>query len=354
MRIAKLRAALEQRGLDAMLLLSCENRQYLTLFKSSYGAVLITQKSAHFFTDSRYIEAAKRLVTELEVSLVTRERPLHRHISEALSAERACKIGAEEKTLCHEDWLFFDKNLKAELLPAQSLLGELRAIKDPGEIDSIKAAQRIAEAAFSETLPLIKPGVTEREVAAELGYKMLRLGGEGNSFPPICVSGVKSSLPHGTPGDEKISPGDFLTMDFGCVKNGYCSDMTRTVAIGHATDEMRRVYDVVLRAQLSGISAARAGATGAEVHSAGAKIIEDAGYGAFFGHGFGHGVGLEIHEAPSASPTNTQPLPKGAVITAEPGIYLPGRFGVRIEDMLLITQSGCENLTKAPKELIVL
>ena len=354
MRTAKLRAALAQRELSAMLLCSVENRRYLTSFKSSYGAVLITQKSAHFFTDSRYLEAAKLVCADFEVSLVTREKPLLSCIKEILAAENICKIGAEEKSLSHEQWLFYEQNLEASLLPSQDILESLRAVKDAGEIESIKAAQRIAEAALVDTLPLIKPGVSEREIAAELSYKMLRLGSEGDSFPPICVTGSKSSLPHGTPGSEKISPGDFLTMDFGCIKNGYCSDMTRTVALGRVTDEMRRVYETVLRAQLAGISAAKAGVTGTAVHSAGAKIIESAGYGEFFGHGFGHSLGLEIHENPSASPASTAPLPEGAVITAEPGIYLPGRFGVRIEDMILITKDGCENLTKAPKELIVL
>ena len=143
-------------------------------------------------------------------------------------------------------------------------------------------------------------------------------------------------------------------MDFGCLKNGYCSDMTRTVAVGYATDEMRRVYDTVLEAQLAGIAAAKAGVTGSAIHNAGAKVIADAGYGPYFGHGFGHSLGLEIHESPSASPSNAGPMPEGAVVTAEPGIYLPGRFGVRIEDMLYLTAEGCLNLTKAPKELLIL
>jgi len=203
-------------------------------------------------------------------------------------------------------------------------------------------------------LDFIRPGVTERELAAELTYRMLRLGGEGNSFDPITITGVNTSRPHGVPGDAVIAPGDFVTLDFGTIVKGYHSDMTRTVAVGFATDEMRAVYDTVLRAQAAGIALMTPEHTGAEVHKAAADVIAEAGYGEYFGHGFGHGVGLEIHEGPSASPRNAEPLPAGAVVTAEPGVYLPGRFGVRIEDMIQVTADGPVNLTAAPKDLLVL
>ncbi|MGI5936914.1 MAG: M24 family metallopeptidase, partial [Oscillospiraceae bacterium] len=199
-----------------------------------------------------------------------------------------------------------------------------------------------------------KPGLTEREIAAELTYRMLKYGGEGNSFDPIVVAGKKSSMPHGAPGDEVIQKGDFVTMDFGCVKNGYCSDMTRTVAVGGASGEMRRIYEVVLAAQEAGISAARAGVPGEEIDSAARKVIEEAGYGSYFGHSFGHSLGLEVHETPNAAPKAKAEMPEGAVISAEPGIYIPSKFGVRIEDTLYLTGQGAENITKAPKELIIL
>ena len=183
---------------------------------------------------------------------------------------------------------------------------------------------------------------------------MLRYGGEENSFDPIVVTGAKSSMPHGVPGDVVIRSGDFVTLDFGTKKGGYCSDMTRTVAVGHATEEMEKVYDTVLRAQLAGIAAAKAGVEGCVIDSAARKVIEDAGYGAYFGHSFGHSLGLEIHEAPGAAPTSRVVLPEGLAVSAEPGIYLPGRFGVRIEDVIILRADGCENITKAPKELLVL
>ena len=183
---------------------------------------------------------------------------------------------------------------------------------------------------------------------------MLRHGSEGNSFDPIVITGKKTSMPHGVPGDELIAAGDFVTMDFGCIKHGYCSDMTRTVAVGSASEEMRNVYAIVLKAQLAGIAAARAGIPGREIDAAARGVIRQAGYGEFFGHGFGHSLGLDIHEWPNANPSGADIMPAGAVVSAEPGIYIPGRFGVRIEDVMVLREGGCEVITKAPKELIIL
>lgn len=216
------------------------------------------------------------------------------------------------------------------------------------------AAQRIAEKALTEVLNFIKVGRTEKEIAAFLQYQMLLGGAEKMSFDPIVVSGANSSMPHGVPTDKPVASGDFITMDFGCIYGGYCSDMTRTVAVGSVTEEMDKVYHTVLRAQLEGIAATKAGVAGKTVHEAGAAVIREAGYGAYFGHGFGHSLGVEIHESPNASPANDKPLPAGAVISAEPGIYLPGRFGVRIEDVVVVKEGGCEDITLAPKELLIL
>ena len=216
------------------------------------------------------------------------------------------------------------------------------------------AAQRIAERALTDILNEIRPGVTEKEIAARLQYLMLHYGAENMSFDPIVVSGPNGSLPHGVPSEKVIQSGEFVTMDFGCIYHGYCSDMTRTVAVGSVTEEMRQVYNTVLAAQKAGIEAARAGATGRAVDGAARAVIQQAGYGPYFGHSFGHGVGVEIHEGPNATPSNDKPLPAGAVISAEPGIYLPGKLGVRIEDVLYLTEGGCQNLTLAPKELLIL
>ena len=332
MNCARIREKMKTDGLDAVLLLSIQNMRYATGFSFTDGAVLITKDDAYLFTDSRYIEAANAQVKDAKVIMF-------------------------DGTVRLNDWLLWkelEEKLGCTLYPAQHLLGELRAIKQQYEVDSMIEAQRIAERALDDVLGMIKPGMKERDIAAELTYRMLLGGAEGNSFDPICITGAKTSMPHGVPGDEVVKAGDFVTMDFGCLKNGYCSDMTRTVAVGSATDEMKKVYATVLEAQLAGIAAARPGATGFEVHSAAAKVIADAGYGQYFGHGFGHSVGLDIHEAPNANLANKSPLPAGAVVTAEPGIYIPGKFGVRIEDMLYLTGDGCVNLTKAPKQLIIL
>ena len=196
--------------------------------------------------------------------------------------------------------------------------------------------------------------MTEQELCAELIYCLYKNGGEGLSFDPIVVSGPNSSMPHGVPGDRKLQKGDFITMDFGVLYRGYCSDMTRTVALGYATDEMKKVYRTVLDAQLAGIAASRAGVTGKEIDGAARDVITKAGYGKYFGHGYGHSLGMEIHEDPNCNVRNEQPLPLHAVCSAEPGIYLPGKFGVRIEDVVIMEENGCIDITKSPKNLIIL
>ena len=350
----KIRKALSEKGLDAILLVSPQNRYYATGFPSSDGAALITREQAYFFTDSRYIEAAGKAITGYALGLVDNQKRTSTWIKELIAKLNIHKLGLEEKYLTYAEYTDMQRAFAVELVPASDIPLTLRERKDSWEVESICAAQTIAEKALDDVLGLIKPGVTEREIAAELTYRMLKYGAEGNSFDPIVVTGATSSMPHGVPGDEKIQDGDFITMDFGCLKNGYCSDMTRTVAVGHVTDEMKKVYDTVLRAQLAGIEKAAPGVTGREIDEAARAVIRDAGYGEYFGHSFGHSLGLDIHEAPNASPSCERAMPEGAVISAEPGIYLPGRFGVRIEDMLFLTNDGCVNLTKAPKELIIL
>ena len=196
--------------------------------------------------------------------------------------------------------------------------------------------------------------MTEKELQAELIYCLYKNGAEGPSFDPIVVSGPNTSLPHGVATDRVIQEGDFITMDFGVLYNGYCSDMTRTVAVGYVTEEMEKVYNTVLKAQLAGIAVTKAGVTSKEVDGAARQVIADAGYGAYFGHGYGHSLGLEVHEAPNCNPGGETPMQVGVVSSAEPGIYLPGKFGVRIEDVVVFTEDGCENITKSPKNLIIL
>ncbi|MDL2273378.1 Xaa-Pro peptidase family protein [Oscillospiraceae bacterium OttesenSCG-928-G22] len=352
--VKKLQSLLETSKYDALLLLSPANRFYATGFHSTAGAVVITPESAHFFTDSRYIEKAEREVTGVTVRQTTRDLPYHKLIAEALSNSTATKLGFEDKTLPYATYRAYRRKLPHGLLAAEADIEAIRATKDEEELARIRKAQGITDETFSEILPLLKPGVAELDIAAELVYRMLRKGATRMSFDPIVVSGENGSSPHGVPGGRKLKSGDFLTMDFGCVCDGYCSDMTRTVAIGTPSDEMRRVYDTVLAAQQRGIETARAGIAGADVDAAGRRFIEDAGYGDYFGHGFGHALGIDVHESPAAAPGDKTVLRSGMVLSAEPGIYLPGKFGVRIEDLLVIREGGCENLTASPKELIIL
>ena len=353
--IERIREELIKRGLDALLISDEKNQRYAAGFAFTDGAVLVGREKAFLITDSRYIEAAEQQAEGVEVRLFDKQHPLAMRLKEALGELGARKIAAEDQKLSHAGFLGWEKKLGVRLEAAGDLLAGLRAVKTEEEIASMIRAQRISEAALEEVLQLIRPGMTEREVAAELVYRMLRHGSEGNSFDPIVVTGSKTSMPHGVPGDKIIQAGDFVTMDFGCLKDGYCSDMTRTVAVGSATEEMKNVYAVVLRAQLAGIGAAKAGVLGKDIDHAARKVITEAGYGEYFGHGFGHCLGLDIHEPPTAGPTGNLPLPAGSVSSAEPGIYIPGRFGVRIEDVMVIREDGAEVITRAPKsELIIL
>ena len=353
--IARIREEMLRRGLDAVLVTDEKNQRYAAGFPFTDGAVLVGREKAYLITDSRYIEAAEKAVDpSVEVRLFDQKHPLMARLKEALAESGAHKVAAEDEKLSHAGFLGWEKKLGLTLLPAGDLFQLLRAVKSEEEIASMIRAQRISEAALEEVLSIIRPGMTEREVAAELVYRMLRHGSEGNSFDPIVVTGAKTSMPHGVPGDEVIREGDFVTMDFGSLKDGYCSDMTRTVAVGYATEEMKNVYDVVLRAQLAGIAAAKAGVLGKDIDGAARKVIADAGYGAYFGHGFGHCLGLDIHERPIAGPSGSVPMPAGCLSSAEPGIYLPGKFGVRIEDVMIIREDGAEVITKAPKEELII
>ena len=354
--IARIQQQLVEKDLDALLITDEKNQRYAAGFPITDGAVVVTRERAYLITDSRYIEAAEKAVDScVTVQQFDGQHPLMARISAALKENNVRRLGGEEQKLSYGAYLAYQKRLGLELTPAQEILTTLRASKNEEEIACMIRAQRISEAALEETLQIIRPGMTEKEVAAELVYRMLRHGSEGNSFDPIVVTGKNTSLPHGVPGDTVIREGDFVTMDFGSLSGGYCSDMTRTVAVGSATEEMKNIYHIVLKAQLAGIAAARAGIPGKVIDGAARKVIEDAGYGPYFGHGFGHSLGLDIHEPPFAGPRGEAPMAENDLCSAEPGIYLPGKFGVRIEDVMILRADHAEVITKAPKmELIIL
>lgn len=341
--------------IDAAIIFSRVNRQYLTGFRSSDGVFFVTRTSAVLIVDFRYIEAARAQAQGCEVVLLENRRE---QLLSLLSRHNVKTVGIEARELNLAEFNALRRDLPtvqvADTNALSDLIGALRTIKEPAEIECIKQAQDITDRAFSHILPFIKPGVAELDIALEIEFFMRKNGASATSFDLIVVSGENSSLPHGVPGDRKIQNGDFVTMDTGAVVGGYCSDMTRTVAVGDITDEMSRVYQTVLHAQLEAEKAIKAGVVCSSVDKIARDIIYEAGYRGCFGHGLGHSVGLEIHEEPRLSPPCAQTLRENMLMTVEPGIYLPGRFGVRIEDLVVVTESGCENLTQSPKELIVL
>ena len=351
--LAQIAAKLPEYGLDAMMITSDSGERYAVGFHGE-GLLLVTREGAHYTTDGRYIEAAQEQITGAQVSVISAGNG---HLEQArayLEEHGLHNVGFESGLMTVDQHRRYTQALPCILTPAQSLLDDLRASKDEEELAAMRRAQQITDEAFKAILSFIRPGMTEREIAARLVYELLRRGGEKVSFDPIVAAGPNGSRPHAVPGDQVVDTGMFITMDFGCKVDGYCSDMTRTVALGQPTEEMEQVYAIVLAAQKAGINAARAGVPGREVDAAARQVIAEAGYGEYFCHGFGHSLGLDIHEAPNANASEDRALPVGTVVSAEPGIYLPGRFGVRIEDVLILREGGCEDITRSPKDLIVL
>lgn len=338
---------------DGLLLTSRYARHYGAEFDISEGVAVVSRKGCRYFTDMRYIESAQNGIQGFEVLEINQFNGFNQRINDAIADFGITKLGYEENYLTVADLLNYEKNLKAELVPFNKQINGFRGVKEDWELDIMRKAQKITDKAFAEVLPRIKAGMTELELQAELIYLLYKNGAQGLSFDPIVVSGPNTSLPHGVACERVIQEGDFVTMDFGVLYQGYCSDMTRTVAVGYATDEMKEVYETVLKAQLAGIAATRAGVVGKEIDGAARKVIADAGYGSYFGHGYGHSLGMEIHEAPNPNPGNPNPMPVGAIASAEPGIYIPGKFGVRIEDVVIYREDGCENITGSPKNLII-
>lgn len=353
-RIAMLQKELPT-GVDCALVTSTHGRRYFTGQASDAGTLIVTKDKSYFVIDFRFIEEAKRTVKTAEVIL---QDQLFVQMQEILTRHGVKTIGVETSYMTVGELARMQEKLPGfELLrggDTDKAILNLRAHKDAEEIKAMQAAQNIADKTFTHMLSFIETGKTERELALEMHYHMLCQGAEKLSFDIICVSGANTSLPHGVPTDKKVQDGDFLTMDFGAMVDGYCSDMTRTVAIGHVTDEMEKVYATVLKAQLASLAAIVPGIPNVEIDRIGRDIIYAAGYEGCFGHGTGHSVGLEIHEEPRYSTAGVGVCEVGNVMTVEPGIYLEGRFGVRIEDMICIGEKGVLNFASSPKDLIIL
>jgi len=349
----KFRSLLGQE-VDGLLLTSRYSRLYGTEYDIAEGVAVVTAAGCRYFTDSRYIESAQAGIQDFEVLEINQQNPYTKRINEAIADFGVKNLGYEEDYLTVAELLLYEKELQAGLVPMNREINGFRAIKEPWELDRMRKAQEITDKAFADILTKIKPGMTEKEVQAELIYSLLKNGADNVAFDPIVVSGPKTSMPHGVPGDRVIQPGDFVTLDFGALYQRYCADMTRTVAVGYVTEEMERVYNTVLEARQAAIAATKAGLPGQEIDAVARRIITDAGYGPYFGHGYGHSLGMEIHEPPNCNPITQTRMQPGMIASAEPGIYLPGKFGVRIEDVVIFTEDGCEDITASPKNLIIL
>ena len=349
--IDKIRSLLKEKKLDGILLYKPENRRYASGFTGSTGYVLITEADAKFITDFRYIKQATVQCTGFEIVEIGNTKT----ITDVLNESALFKLGVEEDFMTYGQSIeFTDKLTDTDIVPLEGAILKLRSVKTTDEIKNIEKAADIADEAFEHILEFIKPGLAESDIALELEFFMRKKGAEKLSFDSIVASGERSSLPHGVASDKIVEVGDIITLDFGCVYNGYCSDMTRTVVLGKADDRQKKIYDIVHRAQETSLEAVRPGITGTELDSIARNIIAGSGYGQYFGHGLGHGVGLEVHELPRINVRGDVPMEPGMVITIEPGIYVPDFGGVRIEDLVLVTEDDYRVLSKSTKNLIEL
>jgi Xaa-Pro aminopeptidase len=351
-RIEKVRKSMISKNLDCVFVKGDPNRNYLSGFTGDESFSIITMDKAFFITDSRFTQQARQQVEGYEVVEYTGIfQDFFADITKKLNVKN---IGFEENIVSYGEYKKLSKNLDAKLVPMDGIIEDIRLVKEENEVEVIRKAAEIADKAFSHIVKFIKSGMSEREVGLELEFTMKKLGARDLSFPSIVASGVRSCLPHGQATDKILKNGEFLTLDFGCIFNEYCSDMTRTVVIGQPSDKMVEIYDTVLQAQKNALEVIKAGLKASVVDEAARSYIKEKGYGQYFGHGVGHGVGREIHEGPRLSPTSEAILKAGMIITDEPGIYIPDFGGVRIEDLILVTESGCEVLSKSPKDMICL
>ena len=351
-RVANLRKEMFEEDISSFLITSSYNLRYLTGFTGTTGVALITLEEAFFITDFRYTEQAE---TQCEgYKIVQNHGPIFDVVADLVEEKELINLAFEEATVSFKEYVQLEMILEVDLIPVSGMIEELREIKDDSEIEIIQKACEIADQAFSHILTYIKPGMTEIQVANELDFHMRSLGASSVSFETIVASGLRSAMPHGVASEKVIEQGDFITIDFGCYYQGYVSDMTRTISLGEPSEKLKEIYQIVKEAQQKVLDIAKPGMTGAELDAVARDFITSKGYGEAFGHSTGHGIGLEIHEGPNVSKMAEKVFVSGNVITNEPGIYLPGIGGVRIEDDMLVTDNGIKRLTHSEKELIIL
>lgn len=351
--LEKFREKLKSLSCDCALISNDTNRNYLTGFMGDESFALISEKKGYFITDSRYVEQAKIEVLDFEI--LEYKGKIEEFINDILVKNNIKSLAIEEEYTSLKKYEIYKETFKnIEIKKLGTVVEDLRVIKNKREVELISKAANIADNAFEHIMPFIKPGVSEEYIALKLEMYMRGNGASGVSFPTIAASGKRSSLPHGMATDKIIEKGDFITLDYGCIYKGYCSDMTRTLVVGKASPKQREIYNIVLEANKAVIESVKEDITCFELDSIARDIITNRGYGNYFRHGLGHGVGREIHEMPRVSPKSNEVLKKGMIITDEPGIYIENFGGVRIEDLLVVTENGCKVLSNSPKELIEL
>ncbi|WP_394119817.1 M24 family metallopeptidase [Planococcus donghaensis] len=352
LKLQKLRTEMKRRDVEAVLVTSPFNLRYITEFTGTAGLALVTQDKAVFITDFRYTEQASVQVKEFEV--VQAKKNLMDEAVQAIDSLSIKTLAFEQDYMTYATALQYKEKVEVEMEPISNLIEKIRMVKTPEEVAVLKAAAKIADDAFEHICGFIRPGLTELDVSNELEFFMRKQGATSSSFDVIVASGLRSALPHGVATDKVIEDGDMITLDFGALYNGYISDITRTVAVGEPSAQMKEIYDIVLKAQELGVEKIGPGMSGIEADAIARDFIKSKGYGEAFGHSTGHGIGLEVHESPGLSFRSETILEPGMAVTVEPGIYLPGVGGVRIEDDILITESGNERLTNSTKELRIL
>ncbi|WP_147802875.1 M24 family metallopeptidase [Alkalicoccus halolimnae] len=351
-KINELRSMFKKSGIDGIIISSTYNRRYMTGFSGTAGTAFITEKEAKLITDFRYTEQAEKQAAEYKI--IEHKQPMMDELSSHVKEAGIKRLGFEKNHITYGEFEKFKEKLDVELVPVEGLVEHQRLIKTEEEINIIQEAVNIADRAFTHIQDYIKPGVTEIDVANELEFFMRKQGADSSSFDIIVASGYRSALPHGVASDKTIERGELVTLDFGAYYKGYCSDITRTVAVGKPDEKLLEIYNTVLEAQIRGVNGLKAGITGIEADALTRDYIKDQGYGDFFGHSTGHGMGMEVHEGPGLSFRSEQKLEPGMVVTVEPGIYVSGTGGTRIEDDVLITETGCRILSHSSKELVIL
>jgi len=352
-RVARLRALLRKQQLDALIVTSLTHLQYLLGFTGTHGIGVFGRRTAAFITDSRYQAQGARQVRDARRFIT--QHPLLEALAEHRCLTKVTTVGFESHHLTFQQYRVLRRTFpRITFIPTTNLCEQLMYVKDAAELSALRAAMRITDEVFDEIITLIRPGMREKDVAAEISYRHRRHGADGDAFEPIVASGERGSLPHARAGDRVLRNGELVTLDFGCTVKGYHSDLTRTIALGRTTKRAREVYRVVRDAQAAALAAARGGMPARELDAVARTVITDAGYGEAFIHSLGHGLGMNIHERPRVSALSKDTLLPGTVVTVEPGIYLPGWGGVRIEDDILLTATGCTVLTAAPRDLLVL